>query len=318
MSGAASIDIAIPLRLPEEPGGGRIGWSVAGDVEGGAHLDRPLWRVDGDFPFLFSPVSFTPGEVSQVSPLKITDKDVFGPRSTLATQTKPATANPSTAQGLIDNTGFQLSVLLLLVLYASLVFAFKQCLDPLAKAVRFGGNPEKAFGDQTLLFKHFLGYSSLLSMLTATVLITRAADIFFPGDFEESVTGLPVVIMPLLIFTGVFVVFLYKRFMFGAMRFLSGNADFFDTHLFMGQVMTSAGMLVVTPLAILSAVDGGAAAEFLSEAALVLCTVAYLVFLWRSLLFFTSRGVFILQWILYLCAVEIFPVSLFILLLSGN
>ena len=51
---------------------------------------------------------------------------------------------------------------------------------------------------------------------------------------------------------------------------------------------------------------------------LSLIHIFYLLYLAKSYRFFVARDVSILQWILYLCAVELFPISFFVLVVARN
>ena len=271
-------------------------------------------RISGDNDSIYIFRIGSPAESPSFVP--VTDRDVFGQQNSLitTTQTPTNTLSHDDTQPLTGTIGFHLLVILLFISYTALVFAFRGCIGQLMKAMKPTTNPEQSYNEQTMVFRQFINYSSLLAIFTTTIFLSKGAEAFLP---EETGQIIPKEIQtwgPLLILAASFIIYGYKYFVVKILRFVTGNNSFFDTHRYIGQVSTATGMFFVTPILILCATGSGNINFALLSIAAGLAIATYLLFSVRSISFFTRKGVFILQWILYLCTVEIFPVSLLIAL----
>ncbi|MFQ8805566.1 MAG: DUF4271 domain-containing protein [Alistipes indistinctus] len=81
----------------------------------------------------------------------------------------------------------------------------------------------------------------------------------------------------------------------------------------MSHLSGSVSFLILTPFFLLFALGDGSSTTFFIYLTITIVAALYLLYLGKSYRFFIERNVSILQWILYLCTVEWFPVSLLLL-----
>ena len=72
-------------------------------------------------------------------------------------------------------------------------------------------------------------------------------------------------------------------------------------------------MSCIGPVFLIVGLSDNAAIDNILYATIILAVGLYMLYLTKSYRFFAARNVSILQWILYLCTVEFFPISFFVL-----
>ena len=96
------------------------------------------------------------------------------------------------------------------------------------------------------------------------------------------------------------------------------NDLFFEKLRFTIRIFSSFIYILLTPLFLVVALTEGPGIDRLLHGTAVFAAALYLLYLAKSYRFFVARDVSILQWILYLCAVELFPISFFVLVVARN
>ncbi len=240
----------------------------------------------------------------------------FGPGSRLSAGAS-GYPRPLETASWIDNYAYEALVVGVFITFCFLVYRYRDNLLALFKMQTMGQPLEKMYEEQTLFFKSFLRIALLLSGLLLSALAIRLLALF-PPDVAFSTLGFNLAVPAILVCVAL--VMLYRYLMNGVIGTLTQNPDFFACYRFMGRVWSALGSVSLVPLFLIAALYEAPAARGVLYLLLALLAVLLLGYLGNSLRFFVQRNVSILQWILYLCAVEIFPLSLllFLFLRSGG
>lgn len=91
------------------------------------------------------------------------------------------------------------------------------------------------------------------------------------------------------------------------------NEAFLAEHRFMNRIFSAFAYTLLTPLFLVVALVPAEEARAALIGVAAVSAILYLTYLTKSYRFFVKRDVSIMQWILYLCTVEFFPVSFFVL-----
>lgn len=245
------------------------------------------------------------------------EADIFGIGSSRLTG--PLQGVSPEAAGKIALTGslsYEILVLVIFLLFCYIVYHFRGCILLLFTVlVRRKVSAEKLMEEKTQFFRHFSVYCSILIVLLVAGFLVRTADAsgvvegIGPDWMHQLIpwsTWIAVCI------TGIVVA--YKKALLAATGYLVEDTDFFSAHSAMAHLYIMAVSLLATPLFLLLALNEGAVADTLFWILITCGGVLYMIFLVRSCRFFLVRKVSILQWFLYLCTVELFPLSFFVLL----
>lgn len=246
-----------------------------------------------------------------------TAADVFGPASTIA-----GVSADTSAPQLLEKVSFtdfvQYDVLIcaVLVLLFHILYNYRESMGLLfAVLIKKKVSSDKLLEEQNHFFKQFITIALILGALIVAGVVTKVADMY--GGFGY-VDGIFPALSPWLcwIIVGIAVlVTLYKLLFVRMLGFITADKEFFREHHIMSRFFFVGAAVLVSPLFLLLSFSYGKFAEAVLFVSLGIASAMCLVFLFKSYKFFRVRNVSTLQWILYLCGVEIFPLSF--LLLSG-
>lgn len=240
---------------------------------------------------------------------------VFGNTGTL-NASLTTTADPRPLSDPQANNVMILNGLLLLLffLYVVLVYRYRSSIVALFGASVVKGHLNQLSEEQSVTFRSFLrlaNATTLLAVLAAGLKGAIEWQKYDPASF------IPAPFVPWLAAIGVAIgllLWLYKRLIGGIIALLSsdpgnvGKIFVFHRILFVGSGM------VFIPLLFLVGLTDFQEYKFLFYLYFALLAGLSLYALAKSFSFFLSRKISILQWFLYLCAVEIVPISFFVLL----
>lgn len=238
---------------------------------------------------------------------------VFGPYAQLAEPPLPG-IYPRVIENL-SLTGsyvYEILVLVIFILFCYIIYNFRSSIGLLFTAlIRKKASTEKLMGEKSQFFRQFALLSYLLGILLISGMLIRVADALglaadIPGAILPWVVPLVIGIVALI--AG------YRMLVVEASAYLTESQEFFRGHGALIRLFSIAGFLAATPLFLLAALNSGAIGNGLLRIIVIGAGILYLLFLQKSYRFFRERKVSTLQWILYLCAVEFFPVSFFVLL----
>lgn len=210
---------------------------------------------------------------------------------------------------------FQCLTAVLLVAYCFLAAGFPSSPGHLFKQLRNRSGSELLASEQSHPFEQFLRYGCLVGLLAFSLGTVRFVEICSVADVASGRSWLAV---PVVLGTAG-AVLLYQWVVLRSAGRLTGHMIFMQNLYYLKKLVCSFGTIIITPVLLLFALSSeGYGAETIGAAILTVIGSVVLVFLWKSLRLFAQQKVSILYWFLYLCTVEILPVSFIILLVVKN
>lgn len=132
----------------------------------------------------------------------------------------------------------------------------------------------------------------------------------------ESVGGIePIWLVPIAMAVFAAVVVLQRLLTLGICTLTRREEIAQGLNLLSDTLLALAG-LVTTPIALLFVVNTGASVGALGIACIVVASIAMIIFIIKSLIFFIEQNVSILLWILYLCTVVLIPIGIVLTLVA--
>ena len=246
--------------------------------------------------------------------------DVFGEGSRLvagaAGQAPPAVIANTSVTG---NIQYQILVLALFVLFCIIVYDYRNNVALLFSVLlRKKASADKIFDEQNSFFKQFIALSLAAGALLIGGVAAQTTEIY---GLTGNVYGFSTLLAPWFCWVAVGIagiITFYKIILIKILGTVTANKLFFEEHHSMSRSFFVAATLTICPLFLISALGRGALPETMMYVLAAIAGIAYLVFLGKSYKFFSDRNVSFLQWILYLCAVEFFPVSFLLLSVTRN
>lgn len=179
-------------------------------------------------------------------------------------------------------------------------------------------NAEKIHGEHNYNFARFISTFCALGVVTVPMLLMRYAD-FFPALRNDFSPGGAVeeLMLPLLI-AGLILFFGYRIAILTIVGRLTGNETFTASLLSVTRMLFALGVIVITPLFLLLAVNHSCGEITIAAIIAALVGVWTLAFIHKTFKLFVTQKVSILHWFLYLCGVEIMPLATSILLITRN
>lgn len=224
---------------------------------------------------------------------------VWGPSSTLSESLTPGTFQRVEA----PREPWQTSVVMVVVIcfYCYILYRFRRDMMSCLKNIGHTEDTLTLMEGQGADFVYLLRSGMALAVLSGAALIMTWLELKIP-DVESYYLFFGAVAAFLLIV-------LYRRVAFAVMRWLTDQKELFHEITFINRIDITFIALCYTPLAVIIGVSGR-----LFELGLVVLALLILYHFTSLYKYFRLRLFSKLQWILYLCAVEILPVSFIIAL----
>lgn len=233
---------------------------------------------------------------------------VFGPHATLeAAQPLPPRQQPS----LTDNAVFQGFVLLLAAAYALLLYYNLGDVRSLVSRIsRDTTSGKRLFDDPgSNGFMRFLNTTSAIGMLFLGILAVKYGDSLMPAAMLEMLPHGAVLALSLLATAGCLAVILYQ---WAAVRIAGAVtlAQPFTAQLqLLRRTYFSLAVIVISPALLLFALCPRGTGNTWFLLIVIELAVTVVLYLREALNLFISKKISILHWFLYLCIVEVFPIS---------
>lgn len=246
------------------------------------------------------------------------EADIFGPESTLAAVETGPVADSARTYGLTETYAYDGIVLCLFVLTCYFVHSYRSSLAMVFRVLAMRLSVEKVYEEQTLFFRQFIRLTALWGLLLCSGLVIRCVAALDPEGLPVIRSGMAANLVCIAAIGAVACIALYRAAIVGLIAGVTGNRGFFSIHRLMTRIFSAFSYVLLTPFFFIVALTNGRGTLWLLYAVIVLTALLYMLYLTKSYRFFIGRDVSTLQWILYLCTVEIFPVSFFILAVTRN
>ena len=237
-------------------------------------------------------------------------EELFGTQATLALPDRiPAPALPR----LTDEVSFQGLVLLLSVIFGLLLYQYPNDIRALIARVAFERRQSERSSEETgnAGFTRFLNIALVLGILFAGVSAVRLCDRpeIGPALLREAGGGVSL-LLTLGVALASLLFYLYGILLLRIVGGVTLTGPFVTQLIRIKRGYAALGAVSLAPVVLLFALSPqGSDAVWISLLAAGLF-ITFLLYLRETFALFISKKVSILHWILYLCAVEIFPVSL--------
>ena len=260
------------------------------------------------FPVQSGPADL-PGETPAVRWRDTTAAAVFGPASVEAA---PRTLPPSGAPSLTDNAVFQSFVLLLAATYATLLYRNIGDIRTLVGHIsRDAASRQRLSEDQgSSGFSRFLHIVTAIGMLFLGVFAVKYGDALMPRLLTDTLSHGAVLAMSLLATLACTAIVACQTALVRIAGAVTVSQPFVSQLMLLRRTYFALAVIVTSPALLLFALcPRGTGNVWFSVITIELAMTAFL-YLKESLNLFISKKISILHWFLYLCTVEIFPVSL--------
>lgn len=255
--------------------------------------------------------------LAQGVPIESAD-ELFGAGSRLWSEATPRLPEALEQFSWVINYGYEALVVIIFSLFCYLLYNSRNSISVVFKLCIGKTSLEKTYNDHTLFFSQYLNQSQLLCLLVAAGMMVKMGDywgvdrlVTLPHAWMMNLIA-PIFAIMLILF------YLYKRLVLIIVQAVTLSHDFFAENHFRTQLYLAISCLLFTPLFLLFALSDTQTADILLSIICALAGVLYAHYLLKSCRFFVAHNVSILQWFLYLCAVEFFPISLLLFLSTRN
>ena len=260
------------------------------------------------FPVQSGPADL-PGETTAVRWRDTTAAAVFGPASVEAA---PRTLLPSGAPSLTDNAVFQSFVLLLAATYATLLYRNIGDIRTLVGHISRDATSRQRLSEDpgSSGFSRFLHIVTAIGMLFLGVFAVKYGDALMPRLLTDTLSHGAVLAMSLLATLACTAIVACQAALVRIAGAVTVSQPFVSQLMLLRRTYFALAVIVTSPALLLFALcPRGTGNVWFSVITIELAMTAFL-YLKESLNLFISKKISILHWFLYLCTVEIFPVSL--------
>lgn len=243
-----------------------------------------------------------------------TSAAVFGEASTLADPQPASAARPLPT----DNAPFQGFVLLLAVLYAVLLYSNLGDIGTLLSRAFHEASSRKRFSEDSGSsgFSRFLHITTAIGLLFSGLLAVKFAGWTLAGRMTELFAGAAPLVLSLATTLAAGAVVLYQHLVLGAAGAITVSRPFVAQIILLKRTYFSLAVVIIAPVLLLHVLCDEDSGRIWLLIGLAEAAVTAILYLKETLSLFLSKNFSILHWFLYLCTVELFPVSLLWLLIT--
>ncbi len=246
---------------------------------------------------------------SLVGSAPVTAEAVYGAASTLALPPDGAAqAMAENAAPLTGNIFYDLATLACFVSLCMIVYLYRGYAFGIFNVLRGGATTEKILGEQSKVFGAFLTTVISLGLFITGLCILKFVDLFAVSH-PNGLSGW-MALLPIVVACGT--VALIWGYQFVALRTvgsLTSSQEFVGRLFFLKKIVAAIGTIVILPLFLLFALSDGKSALVLAVLIAGIAGLVTIFLIVRTFMLFLLHNFPISLWILYFCAVEIFPVS---------
>lgn len=242
--------------------------------------------------------------------LAVTAPEMFGPHSVRVLSEQGVIMGSDTllAGGLV----FTIAALVCFALYCFAIYYYSQQALAVVSVFRSKLYVDNILGQHNYTFDNFLGIAILLGLMTSGLAVIKVVELTAGPTVPDVVPGWITVPLTLWVWCTFGAVILYQLAVLGAAGWLTGSRKFMARLNYLRKINFSLFSIALTPLLLMFSLAGGHGVETLT---VLLCSglgsivIFHLV---RTYMLFVDEKISKLYWFLYLCGVEIFPVTLLV------
>ena len=268
---------------------------------------------------LFAPLGILEGEALEVkSPPRWhegTMEEVFGREAILIPErTHEGQSRPSfSSDGL-----FQGFVLLLAALYGMLLYYNMGDIRALFERIARNSAGSKHVFDEYRgsSFPQFMNTSGIIGLFFLGLLAVKYSDVVLPtplSDHLPLMAAMPLSVAITVVFCGVLIL---QWLLLQTIGLVTLSGKFIGQLLQLRQLYFTLANIIISPTLLLFALCPAGEGEIWFFLIVIELAISLLLYLREALNLFLSKKVSILHWFLYLCGVEIFPLSLLWLIVT--
>lgn len=214
---------------------------------------------------------------------------------------------------LTDSLVFKLAVLLCFAGYCITLYLYRQQSHALVGVFRSKLYVDNMLGERNYTFDNFLNSVVVLGVLTLSLAAVKAADITVGGGIADVLPEWAILLLAPVVWVLLGVIFLYQTLLLKAAGTLTYGQKFITRLRYLRKIGFSVFAVLLTPFFLMFSMAAGKGTLILSAIIMALLLVMCVFYVARTYMLFVDEKISKLYWFLYLCGVEIFPVSLLLL-----
>lgn len=246
----------------------------------------------------------------------ISAADVFGAQSVLAPQN--IASHWGNNNFLCDSAIYQIIVLCCFLGYCFLAYYFRGYIGDLISAVRSKLFEDKLLNEQSYTFTLFMNCVMVLGLICFGVVTIKYVDILVGSQVAYALPAWGVHLLAPIVSVAVTLIAIYQRIVVVGVGKLTFTGQFTDRLLYLKKLLFSIYIIISLPIVMLLALNNSPMQNVFSYLFLGTTIILIIFALYKTYALFIEQNVSILHWFLYLCSVEIFPISLFVLIVLKN
>ncbi|WP_418424462.1 DUF4271 domain-containing protein [Alistipes sp.] len=229
---------------------------------------------------------------------------------------EPLRELPAQPVSLTDNAVFQGFVLLLAATYAMLLYRnlgdVRTLLDRISRDTATGQRLSEDPGGSG--FSRFLNIATAIGMLFMGVMVVKYGDSLMPSQLGETLSHGAVLALSLLATVACCGVVVYQLAAVRLAGAVTLSQPFISQLILLKRTYFSLAVIVTSPALLLFALCPRGTGGVWFCIIIIELTVTAILYLREAVNLFIAKKISILHWFLYLCTVEVFPISLLWLL----
>ena len=205
-------------------------------------------------------------------------------------------------------------VILLFIAYISMIYRHGHTIADLFKIFSLKGYMYKVVEQAGTSFKHLCIWSHITAILAVIISVVRVDAQYCFINVETHISQqwlVPIVAaIAFLLFISI-----CRNVLLKIIGFVTGKADFIRKLNTQNEVLYTIAVVTTTPSIILGIMSSGIFFQTFATITIISLIINALIFTRQSLKIFLDKKISIFQWFLYLCGVEIMPLSFVIALI---
>ncbi len=214
---------------------------------------------------------------------------------------------------LTDNVFYDLTILVCFVSFCLLVYFYRDYALGIFSVMRGGATTDKILGEQSKVFGAFLVSVISLGLFITGLCVLKFTDLFLWIYIDR----LPDwwAILPIFLACGtIAVIWGYQFVLLKIAGSLTLSREFVGRLFYLKKIVAAIGTITTLPVFLLFALSDGLSTRLLAILIAGITILLTIFLIIRTFMLFSRHNFSILLWILYFCAVEIFPVSIAVIM----